>query len=96
MVMVGKGLSSDNSSAIRFGSQILRDALSPAKLPKILANMADGQAYCQPLLMLNRGATIGADASAQTLDLRTLRNILLAWVATMPFAAAVAWTVSQL
>ncbi len=42
------------------------------------------------------GAIVGGGSSADSLDLRTLRNILLAWVATMPFAAAVAWTVAQL
>jgi PiT family inorganic phosphate transporter len=39
------------------------------------------------------GAIAGAGAS--TLDRGTLRSVLLAWVATMPLAAAIAWTASQ-
>lgn len=41
------------------------------------------------------GAIVGAGSSASTLDRGTLRNVLLAWVATMPLAAAIAWAASQ-
>ena len=40
------------------------------------------------------GAIVGAGSA--TLDLATLRNVVLAWVATMPLAAAIAWSVSLL
>lgn len=39
------------------------------------------------------GAIVGASAS--TLDRGTLRNVLLAWVATMPLAAVIAWVATQ-
>ncbi len=42
------------------------------------------------------GAIAGVGSSASTLDLTTLRHVLLAWVATMPLAAALAWTAARL
>ena len=40
------------------------------------------------------GAIVGAGSA--TLDLATLRNVVLAWVATMPLAAGIAWGVALL
>lgn len=37
------------------------------------------------------GSIAGVGASAKTLDWQTLRNVLLSWVVTLPFAAGVAW-----
>jgi inorganic phosphate transporter, PiT family len=42
------------------------------------------------------GAIAGVGASAGTLNWQALRSILLSWVATLPLALALAWTVSQL
>lgn len=38
------------------------------------------------------GSIAGVGAGAGTLDWPTLRNVLLSWVVTLPFAAGVAWT----
>lgn len=42
------------------------------------------------------GAIAGVGASAGTLNWHALRSILLSWVATLPLAVAIAWTVSKL
>jgi inorganic phosphate transporter, PiT family len=42
------------------------------------------------------GAIAGVGASAGTLNWQALRSILLSWVATLPLALMIAWTVSQL
>jgi PiT family inorganic phosphate transporter len=42
------------------------------------------------------GAIAGVGASAGTLNWQALKSILLSWVATLPLALAIAWTVSQL
>jgi PiT family inorganic phosphate transporter len=42
------------------------------------------------------GAIAGVGASAGTLNWQALKGILLSWVATLPLALAIAWTVSQL
>ncbi len=42
------------------------------------------------------GAIAGVGASANTLDVRALRTILLSWVATLPIAAGLAWLAYQL
>jgi PiT family inorganic phosphate transporter len=42
------------------------------------------------------GSIAGVGASAKTLDSQTLRNVLLSWVATLPLAAGVAWSVGRL
>ncbi len=42
------------------------------------------------------GAIAGVGASAGTLNWSALRSILLSWVATLPLAMAIAWTVSKL
>jgi PiT family inorganic phosphate transporter len=42
------------------------------------------------------GAIAGVGASAGTLNWQALRGILLSWVATLPLALVIAWTVSQL
>ncbi len=42
------------------------------------------------------GAIAGIGASANTLNWHALRNILLSWVATLPLAAGVAWSISRL
>lgn len=42
------------------------------------------------------GAIAGVGASAGTLNLQSLRSILLSWLATLPSALVVAWTVSKL
>jgi inorganic phosphate transporter, PiT family len=42
------------------------------------------------------GAIAGVGASAGTLNWPALRSILLSWVATLPLALAIAWTVSKL
>jgi inorganic phosphate transporter, PiT family len=42
------------------------------------------------------GAIAGVGASAGTLNWPALRSILLSWVATLPLAMAIAWTVSKL
>jgi PiT family inorganic phosphate transporter len=42
------------------------------------------------------GAIAGAGVNAGTLNLATLRNVMLAWVATMPLAAAIAWSAAKL
>jgi inorganic phosphate transporter, PiT family len=42
------------------------------------------------------GAIAGVGASAGTLNWQALRSILLSWLATLPLALVVAWTVSKL
>jgi inorganic phosphate transporter, PiT family len=42
------------------------------------------------------GAIAGVGASAGTLNWQALRAILLSWVATLPLALAIAWTVSRM
>jgi len=42
------------------------------------------------------GSIAGVGMRAQTLDWATLRQILLSWLATLPLAALLAWTVSGL
>ena len=42
------------------------------------------------------GALAGVGASAGTLNWQALRSILLSWLATLPLALVVAWTVSKL
>lgn len=42
------------------------------------------------------GAIAGVGASAQTLNWTALRNIVLSWIATLPCAALVAWSVAKL
>lgn len=42
------------------------------------------------------GAIAGVGASANTLDVAALRNVLLSWVLTLPVAAVIAWTLSQI
>ena len=42
------------------------------------------------------GAIAGIGASANTLNWHALRNILLSWLATLPLAACVAWSISRL
>ncbi len=42
------------------------------------------------------GAIAGVGASAGTLNWPALRSVLLSWVATLPLALAMAWTVSKL
>ena len=42
------------------------------------------------------GALAGVGASAGTLNWQTLRSILLSWLATLPLALVIAWTVSKL
>lgn len=42
------------------------------------------------------GSIAGVGASAKTLNWHVLRNVLLSWVATLPLAAAVAWSVGRL
>ncbi len=42
------------------------------------------------------GAIVGAGSSAEALNFATLRNVLLAWVATMPLAAMIAWAAFRL
>jgi inorganic phosphate transporter, PiT family len=42
------------------------------------------------------GAIAGVGASAGTLNWPALRSILLSWVATLPLALAIAWTLSKL
>ncbi len=42
------------------------------------------------------GAIAGVGASAGTLNWQALRTILLAWVATLPLAMAIAWSVTKL
>jgi len=42
------------------------------------------------------GSIIGTGAAAGTLDLSTVRNVLLSWVATLPISAALAFTVGML
>jgi PiT family inorganic phosphate transporter len=37
------------------------------------------------------GSIAGVGASARTLDIHTLRNVLLSWVVTLPLAAAIAY-----
>ena len=37
------------------------------------------------------GSIVGVGAGARTLDWNTLRNILLSWIGTLPFAAGAAW-----
>ncbi len=37
------------------------------------------------------GSIAGVGAGARTLDRRVLRNVLLSWAATLPFAALAAW-----
>lgn len=41
------------------------------------------------------GAIAGVGANAGTLDRKTLRNVLLSWVATLPLAMVVAWGVGR-
>lgn len=41
------------------------------------------------------GAIAGVGASANTLNWHALRNILLSWIATLPLAAGLAWSVSR-
>jgi PiT family inorganic phosphate transporter len=41
------------------------------------------------------GSIVGVGAGARTLDWNTLRNILLSWIGTLPFAAGVAWLLSS-
>ncbi len=41
------------------------------------------------------GAIAGVGAGARTLDWPALRGVLLSWVATLPLAAVVAWTVAS-
>jgi PiT family inorganic phosphate transporter len=42
------------------------------------------------------GAIAGVGASAGTLNWQALRSILLSWLATLPLALVIAWSVSQL
>lgn len=42
------------------------------------------------------GSIAGVGASAKTLNWLALRNILLSWIATLPLAAGVAWSVGRL
>lgn len=42
------------------------------------------------------GSIAGVGMRAQTLDWTTLRQILMSWLATLPLAALLAWTVSRL
>jgi PiT family inorganic phosphate transporter len=42
------------------------------------------------------GSIAGVGMRTQTLDWKTLHQILLSWVATLPLAAALAWTISRL
>ncbi len=41
------------------------------------------------------GSIAGVGASAKTLDWQTLRNVLLSWIVTLPFAAGVAWLLAS-
>ncbi len=42
------------------------------------------------------GAIAGVGASAGTLNWQALRSVLLSWIATLPLALVIAWTVSKL
>lgn len=42
------------------------------------------------------GSIAGVGMRTQTLDWKTLHQILLSWLATLPLAAALAWTISRL
>lgn len=42
------------------------------------------------------GSIAGVGASAKTLNWHALRNVLLSWIATLPLAASVAWSVGRL
>jgi PiT family inorganic phosphate transporter len=42
------------------------------------------------------GAIAGVGAKAGTLDWKSLRNILLSWVATLPLAMGLAWSISRI
>ena len=42
------------------------------------------------------GSIAGVGAAAGNLDWTTVRNIVLAWVVTLPMAAAIAWLAATL
>lgn len=42
------------------------------------------------------GSIIGTGAGARTLDLSVVRNVLLSWVATLPIAAGLAFTLGMI
>jgi PiT family inorganic phosphate transporter len=44
---------------------------------------------------VSAGSIAGIGADAKTLDWKILRNILLSWVATLPFSAGIAWVMSS-
>ncbi|TFH12777.1 MAG: inorganic phosphate transporter [Nitrosomonadales bacterium] len=44
---------------------------------------------------VSAGSIAGISADAKTLDWKILRNILLSWVATLPFSAGIAWVMSS-